>query len=398
MAMSREKLAVLGMFVLVLSACVGFRNMDAQTQAPATAIGGAPQKPSTAGEFRGVSVQLYFSDPNHPYEQILDEIAQTGANSVCMVIAAYQENATSSTIFVEARKTPTDAKLLKLFDYAHKLGLRVLVMPIVLLENPREGEWRGKINPESWDHWWEHYTNYVLHYAGLCQQGKVEVYMVGSELISVETQEDRWRSLIKQVRGVYKHEKAHLTYSANWDHYKIIHWWNDLDMVGMTTYYDLSGGKKPTLALLLESWKPIKEEIMEWQEKVNRPILFTEVGWPNQVTCPQFPWDYYRSPDKPDPAAQKLCFESFFKTWEGEKNMAGILVWEWRTSPSQNISEKDTSYVPAGKPAMQVIREYFARPGGNEPPTAQSPATAPAEAPAPAAAIAPTTPQTTEQQ
>lgn len=381
MAMGREKIVVLLSFVLAISACVAFRHMDAQTQVAATAIGGEPQKPSSAGEFRGVSVQLTHSDPNHPYEQILDEIAQTGANSVCMVVAAYQENATSSTIFVDARRTPTDTKMLKLFEYAHSKGLRVLVMPIVLLENPREGEWRGKINPESWDHWWEHYTNYVLHFAGLCQQGNVEVFMVGSELISVETQEDRWRSLIKQVRGVFKHDKGRLTYSANWDHYKIIRWWNDLDMVGMTTYYDLSGGKKPTLPLLLESWTPIKQEIMEWQEKVNRPILFTEVGWPNQVTCAQYPWDYYRSPDKPDPAAQKLCFESFFKTWGEEKNIAGILVWEWRTSPSQNIGEKDTSYVPAGKPAMQVIREFFARPSGN---TVQSPASAPAAAMAPA--------------
>ncbi|HUS46791.1 MAG TPA: hypothetical protein VM098_01635, partial [Phycisphaerae bacterium] len=91
----------------------------------------------------------------------------------------------------------------------------------------------------------------------------------------------------------------------------------------------------------------------------NRPILFTEVGWPNQKTCAQYPWDYYRSPDKPDPTAQANCFEAFFQTWVGQKATAGFLVWEWRHHPDQKMDEKDPSYVPVGKPAMKVISKYL---------------------------------------
>jgi hypothetical protein len=144
--------------------------------------------------------------------------------------------------------------------------------------------------------------------------------------------------------------------------------WDDLDIVGMTTYYDLTGGKKPTVETLVEAWKPIRKEILQWQAKINRPILFTEVGWPNQVTCAQYPWDYYRSPDQPDPEAQANCFEAFFRIWANEPQTSGWLVWEWRTSLDQKPDEKDTSYNPEGKPAMAVIKKYF----GHTKDTAQS--------------------------
>jgi hypothetical protein len=152
-----------------------------------------------------------------------------------------------------------------------------------------------------------------------------------------------------------------LSYSANWDHYRPITWWQDLDIIGMTTYYDLTGGKKPTVELLKESWRPLKEKILKWKgaNYPNHPILFTEVGWPNQATCAQYPWDYYRAMDKPDPEAQANCFEAFFAAWTDEPSVAGYLVWEWRNHPGHEIGPKDPSYVPCGKPAQKVIESHY---------------------------------------
>ena len=48
----------------------------------------------------------------------------------------------------------------------------------------------------------------------------------------------------------------------------------------MTVYYDLVKDEKPTMEVLMESWKPIKSKILDWRNTVNRPILFTEVGCP----------------------------------------------------------------------------------------------------------------------
>ena len=370
--MRTDKLAILFLFVLAIAGTIAFRllrKIDGSVGA-----GNRPIKPSAASEFRGICLQLHNSDPDHPHEQFIDEIARTGANTVALVVNAYQENGESTSIFIEARKTPPNARMKKLVRHARNRGLRVVLMPILLLENPREGDWRGTIRPTSWDDWWEDYTNYIMHYARLAQAAEADLFMVGSELVSTETQTRRWRTLIRRVRGAYK---GRLCYSANWDHYDVIKWWDDLDVIGMTTYYDLTGGKKPTLENILAAWKPIKKRILEWQATINRPIIFTEVGWPNQVTAAQFPWDYTRSPEpeNADPAQQAACFEAFFRTWFLENQVTGYLIWEWRNSPSEKGGLKDTSYFPGGKPAMAIIRRYYALPG---PGLSTLPATQPA--------------------
>jgi hypothetical protein len=92
---------------------------------------------------------------------------------------------------------------------------------------------------------------------------------------------------------------------------------------------------------------------------MGKPLLFTEVGWPNQVTCANQPWNYYGAVGEPDPAAQANCFEAFFRTWMGQANVAGVLVWEWRNHPGMVGGDTDTSYIPCGKPAQQVVERYF---------------------------------------
>ena len=379
--MRNDKLAILAIFLLAVAVTVVLQCLPDGDGKADQAGPKPPAKPSDAGEFRGFSMQFHNSSASVPYETFVDEIARTGANTLCLVVSAYQEHGESTSIFVEGRRTPGDERIVALIQRARGHGLRNVFMPIVLLENPREGEWRGKISPTNWNDWWEDYTNYVLHYARLAERAAVDVFMIGSELVSTETpdQTHRWRKLIRSVRQVYK---GRLSYSANWDHYDVIEWWDDLDIIGMTSYYDLSAGmKKPTLQSLLAAWKPIKQKVLKWQATVNRPLLFTEVGWPNQSTCAEFPWDYYRATDDPDPQLQADCFKAFFQTWFKEKPVAGYLVWEWRNHPGQTGGPAETGYFPEGKPAMDTIRKYFALPspwGKPPPPTRAATQTAPA--------------------
>jgi hypothetical protein len=373
----KDKLAVLVIFASVVASVLTYRLLSANG-ADSPRIPDAPQsRPAGVNEFRGITLQLQSGWAEHPYEQYIDEIAQTGANTVSFVIAGYQENGASTSIFIDLRKAPTDLRLIDLIAKAHARNLHVVLMPIVLLENAREGEWRGKIAPTSWDDWWEDYNDFIIRYARIAEQTGTQLLVIGSELVTTEQFADRWRELIRSVRGVYK---GQLCYSANWDHYRPVEWWDDMDIVGMTTYYDLTEGKEPTVERLLEAWKPIKKDILTWREGINRPILFTEVGWPNQTTCAQYPWDYYRSTNEPDTKAQANCFEAFFQTWVPERSVAGFLVWEWRNHPKQAIGPDDTSYVPVGKPALDVIRKYYQMPSAREaekPPTTQPVTTTP---------------------
>jgi hypothetical protein len=367
----RERWAVLGVVVLLLGAVAVpqvFRRSPDRTRSDELPYDGPPLKPSKAHEFRGIALQLRSGDPDVPFEKYVEEIARTGANTVCLSPGGYQEDAASSSLFIEQRKVPTPQRVEKLIRLAHELNLRVVVMPMVLLENASSGEWRGVIRPRVPDKWWEDYENFILFYAKIAEKAKAEAFIIGTELNTLSEEVKRWRKLIGKVRQVYS---GRITYSANWDYYTKVQWWGDLDMIGMTTYYDLVGDKKPSLEVLLKAWQPIKKDILSWQRKFGRPILFTEVGWPNQEGCAKSPWNYYGS-TKPDPAAQANCFEAFFQTWQNEQAVAGVIVWEWRNLPGMTGGPEDTSYFPGGKPAMKVIRRFLAAPGA-DPPTTTAP-------------------------
>lgn len=359
-AMRKERWAVLGVVLLLLGAVAvpqAFRQGDKDIQ-DKLARKGPPLKASAAGEFRGFALQLRSGDPNVPFEKYLREIAETGANTVCLSPGAYQENAASSSLFLDQRKVPPPERVEELIRLAHRLKLRVIVMPMVLLENPGSGEWRGVIQPRQPEKWWEHYEDIILRYARIAQRAEAEVFIVGTELVKLTSETDRWRRLIRKVRKEYT---GRVTYSANWDHYFNITWWDDLDLIGMTSYWDLVGEKKPSLDVLLASWKPIKKEILSNQKRLGRQIIFTEVGWPNQEGCAKSPWNYYGS-TTPDPITQANCFEAFFRTWRDERAVAGVIIWEWRNFPGMSGGPKDISYFPGGKPAMTPIRRFLSSP------------------------------------
>ena len=357
-----QRWATFGVVALLLASVAAPLALHAWVQSRKSAIATPPPpplKPSPADEFRGITLKLHSYWDKIPFEEYVEEIARTGANTICFALAALQENCASSSLFVEYRKVPTTKRLASLIKLAHGRGLRVVIMPIVLLEDPGTDEWRGKNDPTDMEAWWSDYESYILHYARIAQDNGVEMFLVGSELVSMEGPEHtaRWRALIAKVREAYK---GLLSYSANWDHYDEIEWWGDLDVVGMTSYHDLVGDNQPTLEVLRASWEPIKKEVLTWQRKINRPILFTEVGWPSQVGCAKEPWNYYGS-DTADLETQAKCFQAFFDTWRGEPGVGGVLIWEWRNHPPAPTDEvpEERSYVPRGKPAMKIIREYF---------------------------------------
>jgi hypothetical protein len=312
--------------------------------------------PSPDPPYHGVAIQVYSADRAvERYGQMIREIADLGADTVLFSLDAFQKHVESTDIWTDPERTPTDEEWLELFDRAHERNLRIVLMPKILLSDPRGNEWRGKIQPTSWDAWFEEYRNFIVHYATLAERGHVEVFIVGSELVSTEKLTDAWKRVIAAVRDVYH---GRVSYSANWDHYRGIQFWRDLDLIGMTTYHQLSEDPGPSLDALRKSWLPIKREILEWQKGVGKPLLFTEAGWCSQEGCSVEAWNYYRH-EKATPAGlreQADCYQAFVDTWADEPAVGGILWWEWSHA---SRGEKDYGYTPKGKPAERVLRELF---------------------------------------
>ena len=331
-------------------------TIQAQVDQPLVAV---PRPlPPDYRPFHGLSWQIHQSKDCVPRSaKLLGEIADMGADTVLISNAGYQEHAGSATFQIDPDVTPSEEQWLKIFQTAHANGLRVILMPIILLSDPRGTEWRGVISPPNWDDWFDQYREFLLHFARIAEKGQVEVMTVGSELISTEKYTDRWRRLIRDVRKVY-HGK--LSYSANWDHYKVVEFWDELDLVGMTSYYKLSAEPRPQLDTLIEAWAPIKRGLLRWQTRIGKPLLFTEVGWCSQEGTSIEPWNYYYKQEA-TPAGleeQKNCYLAFMKTWTDVPQVGGVIWWEWTEDAG---GEKDYNYIPKGKPAEIALRNWFER-------------------------------------
>jgi len=303
---------------------------------------------------RGMCLSLHAKTSDYPYEKLVDEIADLGAESVLVIVAGYQENTRSQVISHNLRGVPSRATLIRVIRHIHKRGMSTLLLPIVLLhEVVTDDDWRGGIKPPSWDKWFEEYEDFITYYAKIAAETNVEVFSVGSELISTEVFRRRWLKVIRSVRGVYR---GKLLYSSNWDHYEEVAFWDALDCIGMTSYYTLTDTKKPKLEELANAWRRIRDNIADWQKKVGKKVILTEVGYPSQDGCNKHPWNYYAS-EVVDLEEQALCFRAFLDVCGEEPMFSGIYIFEWWGEGGA----KDFNYTPRAKPAEKVLRDWFAR-------------------------------------
>lgn len=323
----------------------------AQPALPATTI--APM------QYRGLALQVQSGyQPVEHYVPLLREIRACGANTVLMCAAGFMEHAESQTIFLEARKLPSPAEFKTIIREARQLDLQVVLMPIILLTKPRGSEWRGVINPPDWPDWWRQYREFIVYFCEIAREGGANALVIGSELVSTEKRTAEWVRIIETAREHFYGGK--LGYSANWDHYKPVKFWDKLDFLGLTSYYTLADKRNPTVDEIVAYWRPIQKEITAWQREIGKPILFTEVGWCSQEGAAMAPWNYYQN-QKATLAGheeQRRLYEAFLQVWDDSPIVAGAIWWEWSRDPG---GDSDFGYTPRNKPAEHELRDWFAR-------------------------------------
>jgi hypothetical protein len=325
--------------------------------APAADQSIAPAQPAPARPYRGVVMQVQALDDLPAYEKAVDKIAGTGADTILITVQVQQENAGSTQIFMDLRTTPTMAKLAELIDYCRGKHLLVSLSPVVILRAPRGDEWRGKLKPDNWHDWFDSYRDIIDSYARVAQAHGVELLVVGAELASTESQLGEWTKTIASVRELFR---GKLTYQANWDHYANIPFWDQLDAIGLNTYYTLGTTSDVTVEQIKENWKPIRERLVDFAAKKKKPLIFLEVGYCSLANAGKDPWDYTKTDLPADNGLQERLYRGFWETWYGEPSLAGILMFEWTPGPPD-----EKAFTPEGKPAEKVLREYFAKPAWN---------------------------------
>ena len=136
---------------------------------------------------------------------------------------------------------------------ARQNKLNVMLKPHVYIHR----KWIGDLDFDSdsaWSLWEQAYEKYILDIAAIANESQVEMICIGTEIKhSAERRPQFWRKLIQKLRKIYS---GKLCYSANWDQYSTVPFWNELDYIGISAYFPLTDERTPSKELLLEKWKP----------------------------------------------------------------------------------------------------------------------------------------------
>jgi len=245
----------------------------------------------------------------------------------------------------------------KTIEFAHHLNLKVMLKPHVWV---RGQGWAGEFDletEEEWKQWEKNYRDYILSYAKLSDSLDVEMISIGTEYrIAVRERPAFWEKLIREVRSVYD---GKLTYAANWDNYENIAFWDELDYIGIDSYFPLSEKRNPTVSEIKSEWQPVKEKLKGFSEEYNKVILFTEFGYQSVDYTTDGHWKYGRGDREINLQAQADAYRAVFETFWDEPWFGGGFLWKWFDQHERRGGPDDTRYTPQNKPAEETIRRWY---------------------------------------
>lgn len=297
------------------------------------------------------SFESEFSDAS------LEKLAYLGVNYISLIVTHYQES-TNSTEIKSTEQTSTDTSIKHVIRKAHELGIKVMLKPHIDLVGKFDGTYCrsdiGFSKETDWQAWFKSYQKFILRYAKIAEKMNVELFCVGTELEFTTQRTDLWRAVIAEVRKTYK---GKLVYAANWDEYSKVEFWKDLDFVGIDAYFPLSYVSNPSLDELKKGWQKWMSEISTWQNRINKPIIFTEIGYTSSSTTPSAPWEVTTTGNA-DPEMQAKCYQAFFDTAWSSPWLAGVYWWKWDTNTKAG-GVANRQYTPQNKPAERIMEAHY---------------------------------------
>ncbi|MEZ5360967.1 MAG: hypothetical protein R2748_01165 [Bryobacterales bacterium] len=300
--------------------------------------------------YRGVNFTSEWPEPygSKSAAAILAELPAYGVNSVALVPYASQRPEDPELDF--PLRMERDDLIAATAKMAHAQGLRVLLKPQIWVRG--RGLYPGDLhydNPTDRARWFASYARFVAHYAALATRIEADVFCVGVELAQLTPYDGEWRALIELAR---QHYSGPLVYAANFgEEFESVRFWDALDYIGLDNYYPLPEDR---------SVEEIAGRIEVVQSKFARPIVFTEAGFSGFADSHRKPWD-----DRPGGGlsleTQAQNVDAFLRGYAGRPWLKGIFWWKVGTSGANG--KDDGSHLLWGKPAMDVIGEWFVRLG-----------------------------------
>jgi hypothetical protein len=309
-------------------------------------------KTNSTNKIKGISV---VGAPKPVNDTSFKALERINSNFACLIPYAFTPENKAQVItnykYQWWGETPKGIK--KCHKTADSMGLKTMIKPQLWIGH---GAYTGHLNfatDEEWLSWEEQYLRYILKFAVLADSLKSEMFCIGTELgTSIEHRPKFWDKLIDSVKTVFT---GKLTYAANWDDYKKVHFWSKLDYIGVDAYFPLCDNECSEHQITL-AWKRISKDLERFSNKYGKPILFTEFGYPSAAYALNEPWKTEKEPSNYE--IQNLGYQVFFEQVWPSSWLAGIFIWKWYPEPNQHrIAPND--FTPQGKPALKSIKEAF---------------------------------------
>ena len=210
---------------------------------------------------------------------------------------------------------------------------------------------------EDWKLLEDSYRLFILSFARLAMETQVDLFCLGTELDQfIVHRPEFWTQLILEVKNIYK---GKLTYAANWDEYKRVPFWIQLDYIGVDGYFPVSESKTPPINEIKAGWSQWKNEMKTLSDSVNKKILFTEFGYRSVDFNGKKPWDSKRLKGAVNLDAQANALQAIHNQFWKEEWFAGGFVWKWFLSHDKVGGEKNNRFTPQNKPAEELIRKLY---------------------------------------
>lgn len=296
--------------------------------APAT---GSPAD-DAGGRIRGITISTHGSGRDWGDDAMVPTMARirsVGANWVTVHPYA-RVSPDGSVDFRELDPARPPAWLVRPIREAHAAGMKIMIKPHLAYWGSGFG-WRGEIgfdDEAAWERFFSSYRRWIVTIAAATRDA--DGFAVGTELDRTVGHEADWRRIVAAVRAA---TPAPLTYAANWTDYERVPFWDALDVVGIQAYFPLVGeDERADDDALRAGWRRWLGRLHEFSGRVDRPIVFTELGYTDSNEAPVRPWES-RSDGEAGRRMQARCLRIALEELEREPAVIGAFLWKWFPEP-----------------------------------------------------------------
>ncbi len=299
---------------------------------------------------KGVNLTAQFPDTydSEGARQMLDALSAYGVNAVALVPYGVEGRNEPQVHLMSRGSWENDEGLRQLSRLAHARGMKVMLKPGVWVRGGY-GDDLEFTSPAERARWFASYGLFLEHYARLATEIHADIFCVGGEFARLSPYDAEWRKLIARGRELYP---GPLVYAANFgNEFEHLAFWDVLDAIGLQEYYPLPDDL---------STDALVRKVEAVQEKFQRPVIFTEAGFPSYEHPNRRPWDDSRRGGI-DLEAQARCYDAVLRAFYGRPWFEGVYWWDVGTDGRGGLH--DTSLTPWGKPAMQIIKRWYLQGG-----------------------------------